>query len=128
MEFTHELECPRGKVSEAIYPPSTLWNAIVHQYTKGKKAVLEMATDLDIDCSITFRSSDRATLKLYYTHHTAGEVYEIKASLEERLPEVFSQASQTIRDHPLLASVKHLSSQGRNVVTYNPELVTNAIG
>jgi hypothetical protein len=62
----------------------------------------------DIDCSVAFRSSGRATLKLCYTHHTAEVEEEMETILEERLPRIFSQAFQTIRDHPLLANVIHL--------------------
>jgi hypothetical protein len=58
-----------------------------------------------IDCSVAFRSSGRATLKLYYTHHTAEVEEEMATILEERLPRVFSQAFQTIRDHPLPANI-----------------------
>ena len=132
VEFGHWLECSGDNVPNAIYPPSTPWNAIVHQYTKSavERVVFEMTMDedFDIDCSITFRSSDGATLKLCYTHHTGEVEYEMKAILEERLPGIFSQAFQTIRDHPLLANVKHLYIRGRNLVGGNLELVTNAVG
>jgi len=100
VEFAHWLECPGDNVPEAIYPPSTPWNAIVHQYTKGtvERVALEMAMDDDsnFDCSIAFGSSDRATLKLCYNHQAAEQEYEAVAIFEEKLPEILSQAFQTI--------------------------------
>jgi len=48
--------------------------------------------------------------------------------LEQRIPGIFSQAFQAIRDHPLLASVKHLYIQGGNLVAGNIEPVANAVG
>jgi hypothetical protein len=35
VEFEHWLECAGDSAPVAIYPPSTPWNAIVRQYTKG---------------------------------------------------------------------------------------------
>jgi len=132
VEFAHVLGCPGDDIPEAIYPPSTPWNAIVCQYTKGtvERVELEMTVDEDfnIDCSITFSSSDRATLKLCYTHHHGEHEYDMEANLKERLSVILSQAFQTIRDHPLLANVKHLSIRGGNIVAGNLELVTNAAG
>ena len=131
VEFAYELERGGYTVPEAIYPSATSWNTIVHQYTKGtvERAALEMTIDegLRIDCSITFRSSDRATLKLCYTHYIPKED-EMKTILEKRIPRIFSQALQTIQDHPLLANVKHLYIRGGDFLTGNLELVTNAVG
>ena len=132
VEFEHGLEGAGDNVPVAIYPSSTPWNAIVHQYTKGtvERVVLEMTMDKDfnIDCSITFRSSDRTTLKLSYTHHVAETEEEMEAILEWRIPGIFSQALQAIRYHPLLANVKHLYIRGGKLVEGNLELVTNAVG
>jgi len=132
VELNHWLQCSGDHLPEAIYPPSTPWNTIVHQYTKGtvERVVLEITMDEDfhIDCSIAFKSSDSATLKLCYSHHTGEVEYEMEAILEERLPGIFSRAFQAIQDHPLLANVRHLYIRGGNLVTRNLELVTNAIG
>ena len=132
VEFTHVLEWAGANIPEAIYPPSAPWNAIVHQYTKGtvEQVVLEMAMDEDflIDCSITFRSSDGATLKLYCMHCAADEEDEMEEIFKNRFPRIFSQAFQTIQDHPLLANVKHLHIRGGNLAAGNLELVTNAVG
>jgi hypothetical protein len=48
--------------------------------------------------------------------------------LEERLPRIFSQAFQTIRDHPLLASSTIFTSEAGISFAGNLELVTNAVG
>jgi hypothetical protein len=132
VEFERCLESAGDKVPKAIYPSSTSWNAIAHQYTKGtvERVMFEMTMDGDfsIDCSITFRSSDRTTLKLCYMHHTGEVEYEMEEILEERLPGISSQAFQTIRDHPLLTNVKHLYIRGRNIAAGDTEPVTNAVG
>jgi len=132
VEFKHQLECAGDRVPEAIYPPSKPWNTIVHQYTKGtvERVVFEMMMNEEyrIDCSIAFRSSDGAVLKLCYTHHTGEVEYDIEAILEEENPGIFSQTFQTIREHPLLASVKHLYIRGGDLVAENLEPVTNAVG
>jgi len=132
VEFEHLLECAGDRVPKAIYPLSKPWNTIVHQYTKGtvERVVFEMTMDEDyhIDCSIAFRSSDGAVLKLCYTHHTAEVEYEMEAILEKRIPKIFSQALQTIQEHPLLANVKRLCIRGGNLVAGNLEPVVNAVG
>jgi hypothetical protein len=132
VKFEHWMECAGDDVPAAIYPPSTSWNTIVHQYTKGtvEQVVFEMTMDEDfyINCSVAFRSSDRTTLKLCYVHHTGEVEYEMEAILEERLPRIFSQGLQTIQDHPLLANVKHLCIRGGSLVSRKLGLVTNAVG
>jgi len=130
--FQHLLECAGDRVPKAIYPPSKPWNTIVHQYTKGtvERVVFEMTMDEDysIDCSITFGSSDGAVLKLCYIHHTGEVEYEMEEILEVRIPKIFSQALQTIQEHPLLANVKRLCIRGGNLVAGNLEPVVNAVG
>jgi hypothetical protein len=132
VEFENWLECAGDSAPEAIYPSSTSWNAIVCHYTKGtvERAVFEITIDegLHIDCSVAFRSSNRVTRKLYYTHHTAEVEEEMEAILEEQHPRIFSQAFQTIRDHPLLANVKHLYIRRGSLVTGNLELVGRPFG
>jgi len=132
VEFEHWLECAGDFVPAAIYPPSKPWNTIAHQYTKGavERVVLKMTVDefFNIDCLITFRSPDRTALKLRYAHHTADVEEEMEAIFEHRIPGISSQAFQAIREHPLLANVKHLCIQGGNLVAGNLEPVVNAVG
>ena len=132
VEFEHRLGCAVEWVPKVIYPPSKPWNTIVHQYTKGtvERVVFEMTMDEEyhIYCSITFRSSDGAVLKLCYTHHNDEAEYEMEEVLEERVPGIFSQAFQTVREHPRLANVKHLYIRGGNLVAGNLEPVADAVG
>ena len=76
--------------------------------------MLDITSDKDTyaGCSIAFKSSDGAILKLCCTHYATGEDFDIEIILERRLPIVFSQALRTIRDHPLLAKIRHLHIKG----------------
>ena len=49
-----------------------------------------MNKDYHIDCSIVFRSSDGAVLKLCYNQHTGEVECEMEAILEKRIPVFFS--------------------------------------
>ncbi|KAF9643416.1 hypothetical protein BDM02DRAFT_3264106 [Thelephora ganbajun] len=131
-KFEYMLDCAGCDVPEAIYPPSIPLNAIARQYTKGtvEQVVLELTMDeyLAMNCSIAFWSSDGATLKLCYIHHNIEDQDDMDTIFNERLPEVFSHASRTIKDHPLLANVKRLCIRGGNLLTGNLELTTNDVG
>ena len=63
---------------------------IIYQYTRGtaEQIVLgmTMGRGLDVDCSVTFRSSDRATFELYYFHHAVYTEEDSEMNLEVRLP------------------------------------------
>ena len=132
VEFEYGPEGAGDWVPKVIYPPSKAWNAIVHQYTKGtvERVLFEMTMDEEyhIYCSITFRSSDGAALKLCYTHHTGQVEYEMEEIPAVRIPGIFSQAFQAIREHPLLANVKRLCIRGGNLVAGNLEPVVDAVG
>jgi len=131
-KFEHWLDCAGCDVPEDAYPPSVSWSAIVRQYTKGtaERVVLKMAMDeyLTIDCSVAFRSSDRATLEFSYTHHSIEDQDDMDTILNERLPCVFSQASRTIRNHPLLANVRRLWIRGGGLAAGDLELATSDVG
>ena len=96
VEFVYRPEPVGDDVSGDIYPPSTSLGAIVNQYTEGtvERVVLEVMKDEDfnVDCSITFRSPDSATLELCYYHYTRAEE-EMEFS-EERLLRIFSGLSR----------------------------------
>ena len=132
VEFKYGPDGAGDWVPKAIYPPSKPWNTIVHQYTKGtvEQVVFEMTMDEEyhIYCSITFRSSDGAALKLNYTHYTGEVKYEMEEIPEVRIPGISSQAFQAIREHPLLANVKRLWIRGGNLVAGNLEPVASAVG
>jgi len=133
-EFKHLLEGAGDVIPKDAYPPSVSWSAITRQYTKGtaEQVVLKMAMDeyFTINCSIAFRSSDRATLELSYIHYSAGDEDEddMNTIFNEWLPCVFSQASRTIRNHPLLADVRRLWIRGGGLVAGDLELATSDVG
>ena len=131
-EFTHCVQSAGYDVPEVIYPPPDPFGAIVHQYTKGivDEVILELSLDehLSIDSSLTFVTPDHVTLELSYSHYSTENDGEVDATLNERFPEIFSQASRTIGSHPLLANVRHLSIRGGNQLTRNLELTTSDVG
>jgi len=132
VELTHDRALAEDEVPEDAYPPSILWHTITRQYAKGTtdRVVLEMTMDWDlsIDSSITFRSSDGAALKFSYFHGVFGEDFDMEMRMKRWLPGVFSQALRTIRDHPLLANVRHLCIKGRVTLTDNFGLATEGVG
>ena len=130
VELTHMLGSGGGEVPEDAYPPSISWHTITRQYARGavERVVLEMTIDDYIDCSITFRSSDGAILKLRYFHGTTTEYPDTEMSLGRSLPVVFSQALRTIRDHPLLSSIKHLYIKGGGIIIHDLGVATEGVG
>ena len=95
-----------------IFPTTALWNAIVHQYTKNlvETVSLEIKTPQDtiISCTLTFQSSDATIIKLGLEVCEDIDGDEPSMPLEDMVLEVFSQASRTVRDYPLLHNTKHL--------------------
>jgi hypothetical protein len=102
--FTDEM------VTQEIFPSSVSWNAIVRQYSRSP--VEEIALGIQIDSgrtttfSLTFRSSDATVIELGF-EITASDQQD-RGFLEDTHYKVFSRASKTIRDHPLLANVRRL--------------------
>lgn len=144
-EISTHISCPSAKrtvfhhlpqftshgTPKNIYPPSLPLTTIVRQYTNRTidQAILDLETpDGHLSCSLTFRSSNGATLELRYTHHTAEDSGDMDRILSEILPPIFSQACRTIRDHPLFVDVRHLSINGGGLITGNLGLATNDIG
>jgi hypothetical protein len=118
-------------MSPEIFPTSITWNAIACQYSASAvdEVVLEITTAQDpiiataqdpiITCSLTFLSPDPAVLTLGFKvtaryNYEADNEFEV--TLGERHVETFSQASRTIRTHPLLADIKRLRIQDRHVI------------
>ena len=134
--FANHVELTRvlthSIILEDIYPPSIPWNIIARQYTEGmvERVVVEMTMDEHhlVDCSINFRSSERTTLKLSYTHHFKNKGHKAHAmNLKRWIPGVLSRALRTIQDHPLLANVRHLHIKGGNLVD-DLEPATEGVG
>ena len=131
VELARTLEWAENRVPEDAYPTSISWNTIARQYTKGTvdRVVLDMMDKgYSSDCSVTFRSPDGTVLKLCCTRCTSGEEFDMGVNWETRQPVVLSQALRTIRDHPLLASVKHLCIKGGCLSIDELELATEGVG
>ena len=95
-----------------VFPTTALWNAIVHQYTASPVETIsfEIKTPQDsiISCALTFQSSNATIIKLGLEISEDIDRNEPGMSLEDMVLEVFSQASRTVRDYPLLHNAKHL--------------------
>ena len=96
-----------------LFPIAASWNTIVRQYTRSpvEAISLEIKTRQGsiISCTLTFRSSDATVIRLGL--EVTGDINdedEFEMDLEDMFLGVFSQASRTIRGHPLLHDAKHL--------------------
>jgi hypothetical protein len=115
-----------------IFPTSVSWNAIARQYTASpvEEVVLEIMTAQDpvITCLLTFLSPGPAVLALGFKITTGydddynddDEEFEM---LGEWHAEIFSQASVTIRTHPLLTNVKRLRIQDKDIDFHPNEFI-----
>lgn len=93
-----------------IFPTPDLWNAIVRQYIANpvEMVTLEMKTPWDFvsACSLAFRSSDMAVLRLGFELFEDED--EFPMPLEDMVLEVFSQACKTVGNHSLLSNIERL--------------------
>jgi hypothetical protein len=109
--YTYEI------IPQEIFPSPVSWNAISRQYAGSSVEEIifgiQGAPDPAITCSLTFRSSDAAVTRLDFKVVTSDEHDD--DFFEETYYEVFSQASRTILNHPLLANVRrlHFNHQSR---------------
>jgi hypothetical protein len=144
-EFATHLSCPSAdragfqrrprldhidhNIPEDIYPPLLPWSTIVRQYMVGTVDEIELMLQVDKEftSSINFWSSNKTTLDLYYSHpFGSGGTWDM-TSLEKIGTKIFSQASRTIRDYPLLANVKTLVIRGGGLLASDLELATNDV-
>jgi len=101
-------------IPDEIFPAPVSWNAIVGQCTtspvEGVTLEIKVVPNCVIECSLTFQSHDATILKLGFKVAANGSIGwpGIRVSFSRMYCAVFSQASRTIRDHPLLANVKRL--------------------
>ena len=117
---TH-IHCPSAQVTsitlkssiktilDGIFPTSDDFNAIVHQYTRSpaEEVTLEIRPSrAPLTCKLTFGSSDSAIVSVGF-EETSKDRFSVPG-IEERIPEIFAQAAQAIRDHPQLANIKRL--------------------
>jgi hypothetical protein len=98
-----------GVMFQEIFPSSISWNAIVRQYAgspvEGVTLEIRITSDPVITYSLAFQSSDATITRLDFKV-AASDEYD--GNFLEMYCKAFSQASRTIRDHPLLANVKRL--------------------
>ena len=105
-----------------IFPASVSWDVIARQCTASSldEVVLEITTAKDpiITCILTFLSLGPTVLTLGFKVTTGcdeDEGGEFAMTLGERHAEIVSEASMTIRTHPLLANVKRLRIRDRYI-------------
>ena len=138
-EIAAHISCPSARltsllyeqntddaVSAEIFPTSVSWNAIARQYAASPvdEVVLEIMASRNpiITCLLTFLSPGPATLALGFKIITNGDDDDDEEleMLGEWHAEIFSQASMTIRTHPLLANVKRLRIQDK-YIAFDPD-------
>ena len=139
-DIASHISCPRARytsltrkvhddemdVNLAVFPTPVSWNRIIHQYTASPIEVVKLEINdpinEDIECSLTFRSSDATTVRLGFdvdaTDEDGGEFRMPRAEMGW---EIFSQALTSIRDHPLLPHVKRLHIKYEDIVPDNYE-------
>ena len=102
-----------------LFPKPDSWKAIVHQCSTSpvEEVILETRgaqSDTIFLYSLTFKSSDSAVITLGFgVTDTASEEESLQMSHGEMNLEIFTQACQTIRGHPLLSHIKRLHFKDR---------------
>ena len=109
ISLMHGKDC-EDAIPQEIFPAPASRNAIVRQYTNGPVYAVTLEIEIGqnplLTCSLAFQSSDDTGITLCFK---VIERYEHE--VEWQMPsldfycKVLSQASRTIRDHPLLANV-----------------------
>ena len=99
---------------EGMFPSSTLWNAIVRQYTTGpvEEVILEtksIYSVTSVTCNLTFRSRDAAAIKLGFT--VSGEGLFGMSPLKMH-NHVLVHSIRTVQNYPQLAGIKRLHLHG----------------
>ena len=130
-EIATHISCPSAKSTSLIqeknaqnatprdiFPAPLSWNAIVRQYGRGpvESVSLELTFTFEtiIACSIMFQSPDASFLRLCFKIDASREEEDmLQTPLHEMHHDAFYQAFRTIRDHPLLESVKRLNIKHR---------------
>ena len=105
-------EIPADHDVRYAFPPAASWDMIVRQYiTSPVEAIsleIQLPQDTIISCSLTFRSSDGAIIRLgLEVSRDEDDEDGFGMSLEEVVRGVFLEASKTVQDYPL-PNAKHL--------------------
>ena len=124
-EIAAHISCPSARhtslehkrdagniTTDGMFPNPVSWNAIARQYARGpvEEVTLEIKATWEtlISCLLVFQSPDAAGLVLNFEIAARDEDSGIHFPPGGVHYEVFSQASRTIREHPLLANVKRV--------------------
>ncbi|KAF9652215.1 hypothetical protein BDM02DRAFT_3183927 [Thelephora ganbajun] len=134
-EVAAHISCPSAKrtsliheedlghvMPQEVFPTSVSWNVIAPQHMASQidEVALGITTarNFVVSCSLSFLSPGLATLELGYRMFSIyddddddDDHEESDFSLGQKHVRVFSQASKTIRNHPLLANVKRFLIQ-----------------
>lgn len=123
-DIAAHLSCPSAKhawlIQERVFgdpippeafPVSATWNAIPPQYMADQIDEVQLWIEISprVSCHISFISSDSTVLELGHSAAAAGDEEEPGVTPGQEYVEVLSQASRSIRTHPLLANVKRLT-------------------
>ena len=127
----NQVDNTRMSLTLKIFPTLFSWKTIDHQHTTSpvEEVTLEIQAPEydDIECFLTFRSSDATVVRLGSNVIETG-VERLTMPRAEMGWEIFSQALTTIQDHPLLSHVKRLRIQYRAAVSDAQEMVYVAEG
>ena len=110
----HEMDNTSMGRNLEIFPTPVSWNTIVRQYTASpvEEVTLEIkgGTEYEnIECSLTFRSSDATVVRLgLNVDETGVDKDELNVPRGQIGWEIFSRALTTIQDHPLMSHLKQL--------------------
>ena len=125
--LVHEIDA--DNITEEMFPNPVSWDAIARQYTRGpvEEVTLEIKSTYNtlISCSLTFQSPDASVLVLDYKV-AASKEDDPAFPFEEMHGDVFSEASRTIQEHPLLANVKRVHIDHRFFVYGSERIVEEA--
>ena len=132
--LTHEKKIDDIFTSQDIrnaFPTAASWEAIVRQYTTSpvEAISLEIKTSHDpiITCTLTFRSSDDTVIRLgLEVSRDIGDRDEFHISFEEMVRGAFSEASEAVRDYPLLHDIKRLHILHGIPLSYSDEMINMA--
>jgi hypothetical protein len=94
---------------EEIFPDLDSWHAIVSQYSRSpvEEATLELVTIPVVTCKLSFLSPDPNVIELCF-QVTDEDNDDLGPPSEEMCDMAFTQAMETVGNHPQLANLKRL--------------------
>ena len=129
-DLAAHISCPRARCTTLaremddsdmsadlkVFPTSVSWNTIVRQYTASptEEVTLEIPEYEYNNCYLAFQSSEATVVRLgFEVNGTDLAEAELDMPRAEMGWEIFSQALETTRDHPLVSHVKRLRVEYR---------------